>query len=114
MKVLIADKFEKVGIDGLKELGCTVVSEPDVKADALAELIRREDPNILIVRGKKVNADRIRQRPGWDAVTAVRQSRIHEIKSTYILQPGPASLTDGVQQLHAILAAGTAASAPPE
>ena len=29
MKVLIADKFEKVGIDGLKELGCTVVSEPE-------------------------------------------------------------------------------------
>src|SRR5215210_3437107 len=35
MKVLIADKFEKVGIDGLKELGCTVVSEPGVKAEAL-------------------------------------------------------------------------------
>jgi len=32
MKVLIADKFEKVGIDGLKDLGCTVVAEPDVKA----------------------------------------------------------------------------------
>src|SRR6476661_9988113 len=56
MKVLIADKFEKVGIDGLKELGCTVISEPDVKADALPDLIRRVDPNILIVRGKKVNA----------------------------------------------------------
>ena len=36
MKVLIADKFEKVGIDGLKELGCTVLSQPDVKADGLA------------------------------------------------------------------------------
>ena len=35
MKVLIADKFEKVGIDGLKELGCTVVSQPDVKAEEL-------------------------------------------------------------------------------
>ena len=57
MKVLVADKFEKVGIDGLKELGCTVVSEPDVKAEALPELIKRVDPNILIVRGKKVNAN---------------------------------------------------------
>src|SRR3954470_16709080 len=56
MKVLIADKFEKVGIDGLKELGCTVISEPDVKAEALPALIRQVDPNILIVRGKKVNA----------------------------------------------------------
>ena len=35
MKVLVADKFEKVGIDGLKELGCTVVFEPDVKAEDL-------------------------------------------------------------------------------
>jgi D-3-phosphoglycerate dehydrogenase len=60
MKVLIADKFEKVGIDGLKELGCTVISEPDVKADALPALIRQVDPNILIVRSKRVNADALR------------------------------------------------------
>ena len=45
----------------------------------------------------------IRSRPGWDATSAVRNDRIFEIKSTYILQPGPASLTDGVQQMHAIL-----------
>ncbi len=60
MKVLIADKFEKVGIDGLKELGCTVVSEPEVKAEALPDLIRKMDPNILIVRSKKVNAESLR------------------------------------------------------
>jgi D-3-phosphoglycerate dehydrogenase / 2-oxoglutarate reductase len=60
MKVLIADKFEKVGIDGLKELGCTVVSQPEIKAEALPELMRTADPNILIVRGKKVNADALR------------------------------------------------------
>jgi D-3-phosphoglycerate dehydrogenase / 2-oxoglutarate reductase len=60
MKVLVADKFEKVGIDGLKELGCTVLSQPDVKAEALPELIRTEDPNILIVRSKKVTADALR------------------------------------------------------
>jgi D-3-phosphoglycerate dehydrogenase len=57
MKVLVADKFERVGIDGLKELGCTVVSEPDVKPEELPALIRRVDPHILIVRSKKVNAD---------------------------------------------------------
>src|SRR5918992_669944 len=60
MKVLVADKFEKVGIDGLKELGCTVLSEPDVKADALPDLIRQIDPHILIVRSKKVNSDALR------------------------------------------------------
>ncbi|HJR17467.1 MAG TPA: phosphoglycerate dehydrogenase [Gemmatimonadales bacterium] len=60
MKVLVADKFEKVGIDGLKDLGCTVISEPEVKAEALAELMRKVDPHILIVRSKKVNADALR------------------------------------------------------
>jgi D-3-phosphoglycerate dehydrogenase / 2-oxoglutarate reductase len=60
MKVLIADKFEKVGIDGLKELGCTVISEPEVKAEALPAKIKEVDPHILIVRSKKVNADALR------------------------------------------------------
>jgi D-3-phosphoglycerate dehydrogenase len=57
MKVLIADKFEKVGIDGLKELGCSVVAQPDVKAEELPAKIREIDPHILIVRSKKVTAD---------------------------------------------------------
>jgi D-3-phosphoglycerate dehydrogenase / 2-oxoglutarate reductase len=57
MKVLIADKFEKVGIDGLKELGCTVVSQPELTAEALPGAIRAVDPHILIVRGTKVTAE---------------------------------------------------------
>ena len=60
MKVLIADKFETVGVDGLKELGCAVVSRPDVKAEDLAAAIRATDPHILIVRGKKVTADALK------------------------------------------------------
>jgi D-3-phosphoglycerate dehydrogenase / 2-oxoglutarate reductase len=57
MKVLIADKFERVGIDGLKELGCIVTSRPELTAEALPAAIREVDPNILIVRGTKVTAD---------------------------------------------------------
>jgi D-3-phosphoglycerate dehydrogenase len=68
MKVLIADKFEKVGIDGLKELGCTVISEPDIKADALPDLIRKVDPNILIVRSKRVTVDALRAGTGLTLV----------------------------------------------
>ena len=68
MKVLIADKFEKVGIDGLKELGCTVISEPDIKAVALPELIRKVDPNILIVRSKRVTVDALRAGTGLTLV----------------------------------------------
>jgi D-3-phosphoglycerate dehydrogenase len=57
MKVLIADKFEKVGIDGLKELGCSIISQPDLTAEALPAAIKAVDPNILIVRSTRVTAD---------------------------------------------------------
>jgi D-3-phosphoglycerate dehydrogenase len=53
-RVLIADKFERVGVDGLKEMGCDVVERPDVKADELAAVVREIDPKVLIVRGKRV------------------------------------------------------------
>ena len=68
--------------------------------------VARRDPEVIFASwcGKKVKKATIRSRPGWDAITAVRNDRIFEIKSTDILQPGPASLTDGVQQVHAILA----------
>jgi iron complex transport system substrate-binding protein len=52
----------------------------------------------------KVNKALIRSRPGWDSTSAIRNGHVYEIKSTYILQPGPASLTEGVRQIHAILA----------
>jgi iron complex transport system substrate-binding protein len=69
-----------------------------------AEVARR-DPEVIFASwcGKKVKKAAIRARPGWDATSAVRHDRIFEIKSTYILQPGPASLTEGLQQMHAIL-----------
>ena len=68
-----------------------------------AEAARR-DPEVIVASwcGKKANVDRIRSRPGWANVSAVRTGNIYEIKSTYILQPGPASLTEGVRQLHEI------------
>lgn len=78
--------------------------------------VARRDPEVVFASwcGKKVNIDRIRARAGWDRVSAVRDNRIHEIKSTYILQPGPASLTDGVRQMHAILMKGTVGPGPAE
>lgn len=60
MKILIADKFETVGIDGLKELGCTVLSQPDLTADTLPAALRQHDPNILVVRSTRVTADALK------------------------------------------------------
>jgi iron complex transport system substrate-binding protein len=64
-------------------------------------------PDLILASwcGKKVAPDRIRQRPGWDAIPAVRLSRIVEIKSPLILQPGPAALTDGLDAMRAAIAA---------
>jgi iron complex transport system substrate-binding protein len=69
--------------------------------------VARRDPDVIFASwcGKKVKKATIQGRPGWDRVAAVRDDRIFEIKSTYILQPGPASLMDGVAQLHAHLLA---------
>ncbi len=55
MKVLIADKFEQSGIDGLKAIGCEVISNPDLKDDALAQAIGETQADVLIVRSTKVN-----------------------------------------------------------
>jgi D-3-phosphoglycerate dehydrogenase len=57
MKILIADKFEQSGVDGLKAIGCEVISNPDLKDDALAEAIRDTQADVLIVRSTKVNED---------------------------------------------------------
>jgi iron complex transport system substrate-binding protein len=62
-------------------------------------------PDVIIGSwcGKPVRTERITSRPGWDTVPAVRNGHIYEVKSAYILQPGPAALTDGVQQLHDVI-----------
>jgi D-3-phosphoglycerate dehydrogenase len=54
MRVLIADKFEQSGRDGLESLGCEISFQPDLKDDALVEAIRKEAPDVLVVRGTKV------------------------------------------------------------
>ncbi len=54
MKVLVADKFEQSGLDGLQALGCEISYQPDLKDDSLAEAIRNVAPDVLVVRGTKV------------------------------------------------------------
>jgi iron complex transport system substrate-binding protein len=68
------------------------------------DAVRAAAPDVILASwcGKKVVPDRIRNRPGWSDIPAVRNGRIFEIKSPLTLQPGPAALTDG---LDAILAA---------
>jgi iron complex transport system substrate-binding protein len=64
-------------------------------------------PDIIIGSwcGKKFRPEKVAARDGWMEIPAVRNGRIHEIKSTVILQPGPAALTDGLDRLAAIIRA---------
>jgi D-3-phosphoglycerate dehydrogenase / 2-oxoglutarate reductase len=57
MKVVVADKFEQSGIDGLRAVGCEVLYEPDLKEAALADAVRTTGADVLVVRGTKVTAD---------------------------------------------------------
>lgn len=74
-------------------------------------VVRDRSPDVVIASwcGRKVNKAAVRARAGWDGIR-----HIYEIKSTYILQPGPAALTEGVRQLHAILAQVTGCPAAPD
>lgn len=69
--------------------------------------IARRNPEVVIASwcGRKASREKIRARPGWEAVQAVVDDQLYEVKSSHILQPGPAALTDGVDQLAQIIAA---------
>jgi iron complex transport system substrate-binding protein len=68
---------------------------------ATSEAVIAAAPDVIIASwcGKKVVPERIRQRPGWQTIPAVRDNRIVEIKSPLILQPGSAALTDGLDAI---------------
>jgi len=68
------------------------------------EVVRRA-PDIILGSwcGKKFRPDKVAARPGWEAIPAVRDGELHEIKSPLILQPGPAALTDGVREIARII-----------
>jgi iron complex transport system substrate-binding protein len=70
-----------------------------------AKLVIEKNPEVILGSwcGKKFRPQRVAARPGWDAIAAVRENQLFEIKSADILQPGPAALTDGVRQIHEIL-----------
>ena len=73
-----------------------IISEEDVI---------QANPDIIIGSwcGKKVNFNQIKNREGWNKINAIKYDKIYEIKSPLILQPGPAALTDGLDEIVKIL-----------
>ncbi len=91
------------GVDIFPELATQPMGKDRIIADG-AEIVQRA-PDIVIGSwcGKKFRPEKVAVRAGWAEVPAVRNRQLFEIKSADILQPGPAALTDGVQQLHRII-----------
>ncbi len=92
------------GDDVFPELAQQSLGRDRVIADPLEPARRAPDLIVASWCGKKVRPERIATRAGWADVPAVRDGRLHEIKSCDILQPGPAALTDGFGQLHRLIA----------
>ena len=92
------------GDDVFPELAVQPLGRNRIVADPL-EVVRRS-PDIIFGSwcGKKFSPRAVRERPGWADVPAVRDGELHEVKSSIILQPGPAALTDGVRELQRVIA----------
>ena len=87
------------GDDCFPELASEPLGKDRIIAES-AEIVRRQ-PDIIIGSwcGKKFRAERVAERDGWENVPAVRNGQLYEVKSARILQPGPAALTDGLDDL---------------
>ncbi|PWK84726.1 ABC transporter substrate-binding protein [Fulvimonas soli] len=100
---------ELVRIAGGDDVFPELAREPLAKRRILAdpgEVVRRA-PDLILGSwcGKRFRPEKVAARPGWAAIPAVRDGELHEIKSPLILQPGPAALFDGLDALHAVIAA---------
>ncbi len=98
---------ELVGIAGgedcFPELATKSLARDRILADPNSVVDRAPDIIIGSWCGKKFRSERVRERPGWEHVPAVRDNQIFEVKSPLILQPGPAALTDGLDALDGII-----------
>ena len=86
---------------------------PTIRHARLAQDRIAASPEVIIGSwcGKPLRSAKIAARPGWDVIPAVKNGHIYEVKSAYILQPGPAALTEGVERLHRVLSSVVAPTA---
>jgi iron complex transport system substrate-binding protein len=97
------------GDDCFPELARESLGKNRIIADPLE--VPRRSPDVIFGSwcGKKFRPDSVAARAGWSEVPAVRAGHLYEIKSSIILQPGPAALTDGLAAIHSVLARWAAA-----
>ena len=88
------------GVDCFPELAIMPLGKDRIIADDQSIVSRAPDIIIGSWCGKKFRPEKVSQRAGWESIPAVKNNQLFEIKSADILQPGPAALTEGVEQLH--------------
>ncbi|MDP2818012.1 MAG: ABC transporter substrate-binding protein [Polaromonas sp.] len=103
----IAWVSELMGIAGGDDCFPELASQPMGKDRIIAdgsEIVRR-NPDIIFGSwcGRKFRPEHVSARTGWEDVNAVKNRQLFEIKSAEILQPGPAALTEGVEQIHRLV-----------
>jgi len=91
------------GDDCFSELALQAMGKDRIIDDPLTIVARQPDIIIGSWCGKKFRPEKVASRSGWQSVPAVVNQQLFEIKSTNILQPGPAAMTDGVRKLHQII-----------
>jgi len=92
------------GDDVFPELSREALAKNRILADPAAVIARRPELILGSWCGKKFRPVKVAARPGFEAVPAVVNGDLYEVKSSIILQPGPAALTDGIAELHRIIA----------
>ena len=105
----IAWVSELIGIAGGDDCFPELAREPMGKGRIIADGLQivRRNPDIIFGSwcGRRFRPAHVRARLGWQDVNAVMNDQLFEIKSAEILQPGPAALTDGIEQIHKIIMA---------
>ncbi|HET9646507.1 MAG TPA: ABC transporter substrate-binding protein [Burkholderiaceae bacterium] len=91
------------GDDIFPELAAQPAGKDRIVQDPM-EVVRRA-PDLILGSwcGRKFKPELVASRAGWEVVPAVRDGELHELKSSEILQPGPASLTDGIRRIREIV-----------
>jgi len=106
---------ELIGLAGGDDVFPELAREPLGKNRIIADAreVPRRAPEVIFGSwcGKKFRPEIVAAREGWADVPAVRHAQLHEVKSSIILQPGPAALTEGLREIHAKIAAWAGGSA---
>ena len=99
---------EVIEIAGGRDIFSELRDKPSAKDRVVdpGEVVRR-NPQIILASwcGKPVDLEVIRKRPGWEAVSAIEEGRIHEVDGADILSPGPSVLA-GLRHIHEIIQQG--------